>query len=317
MQSSKRAGCIRTAIIVLVVLNVIVVGTWLYLQPRPNRNALAIGPAAATAGPVDITIVPPVELGFLSRAEILAMRSEAVDRYPELIQGRYRPSDHVFRQIKNGAPWWGMIGQFYYGPGDYSIDGPSEESRFIMNPYLLVAAEFDGLTFWQPGDLEWNDDRITEADLNNPDFPFTCEPASLQWQTESAEVDVAYEVSSCIQLLDEWIVRPLNDTDIGFSLFAYNARDFNLNYIYISYGDSANISKPEDKPDHAIAIPHFIHRGNSCGYPGGCNNMSPYVPELDDLFIDQLPAQVTAWLWEHEPESINETPDMVVKIYFK
>jgi hypothetical protein len=316
METSKRVGRIRLVIVVLVVLNLIAIGSWLYLRPRPNKNALAIGANATITRPVDIAIVPPVELDYQSRRDVLAMRSEAVYHYPELIQGDYRPSDHVFRQIKNGLPWWGMAGQFYYGSGDQSIDGPSEESRFIMNPYLLVGAELFGLTFWLPGDLEWDDDRITESDLNSPDFPLTCDPALLQWWPEDARIEVTYQVSACIQRLNEWTVRPVDNTDIGFSLYAYNARDFNMNYIYVSYGDSVHISKP-DMPDYAIGIPHYIHQGGSCGYPGGCNNMSPYVPELDDLFINQLPAQVIVRLWEHEPGSTSETPDMVVALHFE
>lgn len=45
--------------------------------------------------------------------------------------------------------------------------------------------------------------------------------------------------------------------------------------------------------------------------------MSPDVSELDDLFIEQLPAQIITKLWGHEPGSINETPDMIVAIRFE
>jgi len=90
----------------------------------------------------------------------------------------------------------------------------------------------------------------------------------------------------------------------------------NLNYIYVSYADSQNITKGE-KLSTAYAIPHFIHQGGSCGYPGGCNNMSPPTPEIDGVEITGYPAKIVAWLWEEEPNSIEETPDMIFVLYFK
>ena len=71
----------------------------------------------------------------------------------------------MFGQVEDGRPWWGIEGQYFHGPGQRSIEGPSEESCFVLNPFLLVAVDFTGLTPWSPG-FEWNRDQIEPEDLN-------------------------------------------------------------------------------------------------------------------------------------------------------
>ena len=89
-----------------------------------------------------------------------------------------------------------------------------------------------------------------------------------------------------------------------------------MNYIYVSYEDYYNISK-QNPPTAPYAIPQYIHQGGSCGYPGGCNNMSPPTPEIDSIRITGLPARTVTWLWRQKPASLEEPPDMVFVIYFQ
>ena len=100
-----------------------------------------------------------------------------------------------------------------------------------------------------------------------------------------------------------------------FSLIAYNARDLNLNYIFVSCPDSHNTTKP-DPPTEPYRNPQFLHQGGSCGYPGGCNNISPQTPAIDNLQITGWPAQVVIWFWRDDPGSIDKSPDMVFVIDF-
>jgi hypothetical protein len=165
-------------IILLAILAACLTAIWVTYLPKPNRNALAIG-QRARASDLDIAILPPAELDFKSKAEVLESRKAAVLRYPHLISGDYEPSDAVFGQIEDGRPWWGITGHFYLGPGERSIEGPAEEARFLLNPYLLVAVEFDGLFY------SWDTRRITEGDLRRPDFPFYCEASQLRWSPRS------------------------------------------------------------------------------------------------------------------------------------
>ena len=276
----------------ILVLLLVMIGIVLGIsENRRNRNKLAVGELAQVEF-VRVVIEPPVEFDFKAREEILQLRQEAAARYSVLLSGRYKPSYDIFHQIKDGKPWYGVEGQFYYGTGERSIEGVSEEARFILNPYLLVAAEFNGF---------WNS-VLSEDQLEG--FPLYCAPHSLLWWPEESFAEVSYNASCVVERIN-----------IPLDLIAYNARDFNLNYIYVSYEDSINISN-QDQPDYAYQIPQYIHLGGSCQYPGGCNNMSPATPEINGLQVTGLPAQVEIWLWQEQPDTIEHMPDMRFIIHF-
>ena len=152
--------------------------------PAPG-NRLALG-AAAKLELVDLQVLASAELDRLSKADVLRLRRQAVMTQAPLLAADYVPSEAVFGQIVDGAPWWGIEGQFRHGPGPRSIEGPSEESRFILNPFLLVAPEFGG--FWP---------RLNDAEAR--DFPFTCYPHSLVWWPREARAEASYS-AACIGL---------------------------------------------------------------------------------------------------------------------
>ena len=83
---------------------------------------------------LDIKLNPMIELDFKTKDDIYRIRREYVFQYPQLVQADYRPEESVFGQIVDNKPWWGIAGHFYYGSGKNSIEGPSEESRFIVTP---------------------------------------------------------------------------------------------------------------------------------------------------------------------------------------
>lgn len=283
---------------------------------QAGSNRLAIGPQASVEV-LDITLQPPMELDNLPSAEILRLRQEAIARYPALLAGRYTPSRQVF-QMADGLPWWGIAGQFYYGRGGHSIDGPAEESRFLLNPYLLVGAELSGLSIWSGGQraLAWDKARITAQDLADSEFPFYCPPASLRWWPHEARAEATYNVSACLAAMNDWTLYPLGVADASFDLVAYNARDLGFGYLYWPPLSAQNLSMstPMQAP---IAISQFIHRGSSCGFPGGCNNMSPRVPELCGIQIDRLPAQTVIRLWQERPASAEQSADMTLVLIFR
>lgn len=257
----------------------------------PGAYLLATG-SRARLDRIDLSTVVPRELDGLTKAQVLQIRTVEVKKYPELLAGEYTPSEAIFGQVEDLAPWWGIEGQFRFGAGISSIDGPSEESRFILNPFLLVAPEFND---WFRG--------ISNAEAAKLDL--TCLPQSLTWWPKESRAEASY-AASCIARRQ----KP------EFDLIAYNARDMGLPYIYVSYADSLNVTKT-DAPAEPYANPQFIHRGNSCGYPGGCNNMSPSTPPIDGIRLDGLPAKVAVWLWRSKPRSIDVAPDFIFTVVFR
>ena len=254
-------------------------------------NSLALG-AAAKVDVVDIAVNAPAELNRMGKADVLARRQQAVMAYAQLLETDYVPSESVFGQMEGSANWWGIPGQFRRGPGPQSIEGPSEESRFILNPYLLVSPEFND---WWP-DL---------SDAEAAGFPFVCYPQTLRWLPREARVEATYNAACIAQRQHQ-----------EFDLIAYNARDLGLGYIYVSYEDSSNVSKLVP-PHDAYENPQFIHKGGSCGYPGGCNNMSPQTPPIDGIRLHGLPAKLVVKLWRSRPVSVAAAPDLKYVLEFR
>ena len=77
-----------------------------------------------------------IKLDLMKKTEILELREKYVSEYPELLNAAYKPSEDVFGQVEDGKPWWGILGISYYGSGQKSIEGPSKDSRYIINPFL-------------------------------------------------------------------------------------------------------------------------------------------------------------------------------------
>ena len=295
---------------------------WRSLTPQTKprlsfeTNVLAIGSEAAARDVIAINCAKPVPLNFMTKAQVLNLRREAVLLYPTLIKGSYAPAVPVFGQIEDGLPWWGTVGgwYFYHVPGESSILGPAEQSRCLLNPYLLVAADVRTETV-NGDDWRWDTNKATEADALNGRVPLVPHPTDLRWMPARCRADVTYHVTQFVADANPYMLNKLRDDRAVADLTAYNARDFGLHYIYVSYKDSTNVSK-ERPPAEAYDNPQFLHRGMSCGYPGGCNNRSPTTPVLDDLKLSPLPATLTVLLWHRKPDTVTDAPDFTFFVHF-
>ncbi len=277
---------------------------------KASNNSLKLGPLALVPDGTLIPLNPPQHFNYMTRAEVLKLRANAVMSHAQLINSPYEPAASVFDEITNGKPWWGMAGQYIWGEGLRSIEGPSEESRFILNPFLLVAAN--------PWTAKiWNAAQITGQDLQNPDFPYTWTPQELKYWPRRRMAQVIYDVTAFngkLKQLDNKL--EITDENVRFGLVAYNARDFGFNYLYISAGLSSNIENAK-KLNDPVEIGQYIHTGDSSKYPGGCNNMSPAVDEIDQLSVTKLPARATVLLWKRRPARLGDTPDFSFVLDFK
>jgi hypothetical protein len=263
-----------------------------FLASPPTRNRLAVLQAdvtqAAVAAPEFLRIPynAPQEFDGATKAQVLSVRSQAVLQQPFLIKnGAYSPDDAIFRQLEDGKPWWGLEGEYVTGPANnHGPDGASEESRFILNPFLLVAPDFYPPTaLGKPGALP-------------------CEPKSLVWAPKLALAEVTYS-SACVQ----------QNTAQVFDLVAYNAKDLGLPYLAVNWENSTNLDQ-KNKAETPYKNLQYLHRGPSCQYPGGCNNMSPRTPPIEHFMFTQPQGSMEVWLWQERPQNRHTTPDFRFRI---
>jgi hypothetical protein len=254
-----------------------------------------------------IPLRDPENYNFKSREEILELRRKYVNLTPQLVLGTYTPSEW-FSAIEDGKPWWGLAGRSVWGRGEKSIEGPAEESRFLSNPLLLVGADPASAAIFKPS-------AIQPSDLQSADFPYAWKPTKLIYWPDKKLARVVYAVSVFNEQLFKWrdkLIKPIIYP--AFSLVAYNARDFGLHYIFLDETKSMNVenyAKPKAEP---VLIGQMIHCGGTCGYKGGCNNMSPQTLSIDRIKYTKLPARAYIKLWKDKPDSVTKPADMVFMV---
>lgn len=248
---------------------------------------------------VKIPINDMIDFDFKTKEEILELRKQSVLQHPELVNNAYQPSENVFGQIQDNKPWWGVLGFSYYGDGPKSIEGVSWHSRFVLNPYLLV-----GLTDCYAHRVK--DSKVVPQAI----YP---KPSDLTWFPDSNYAIVTFDIT------DFWRKQTAmyNNKPSGdiLCLASYNARDLGYNYLYVDEGKSKNITSLNQK-EKPLEIPFFFHCGESCGYEGGCNNVSPTAPNFR-LKVNKIPAMASIKLWRNKPNSLEDKAEMVFLINIK
>lgn len=246
-------------------------------------------------------INPPRNLNFKTDKEIFSVRKKMISSYPIFFKGKYDPrTSSVFQQIEEKKPWWGLKGLMCYGPGNLSIEGVSDESRFIDNPFLLVTIE------------EGHALALLENKGNCPlSYP---KPTKIVFDSDKRIFHVNYSVSSHDKALSNVAsANHIKPSQMTYSFNGRNAIDFGIPYVYatnfknLHFTDSNNISKSP------YQFKDFIHVGGSCGYPGGCNNGSPTQTETN-FQIDKYPASISFKLWKSQPASVNDKADLTYEI---
>lgn len=266
-------------------------------------NELAVGPLAKVNDAIRLESSPMREFDSMTRADIEAMRIAIINQHSNLLTHAYTPCDQVFGLVEDRKPWWGAKGDCIWGPGERSIDGDSEESRFVLNPFILVGVNSYTSNIWDP-------DKVTEEDLARTDLPFYWMPSSVRWWPAQRMGEVRYDVTDFMKRLNQYRPKLKGDALAAeFALVAYNARDFGYNWLWISKEMSRNIEWTAN-PREPVRLEQFIHCGITCAYPGGCNNMSPHTA-LDSVKFSKLPALAYVELWKQKPRTTGDAPDMI------
>lgn len=256
-----------------------------------NPNALRQVHKDPPAKEIEIFLNSPVELDYLTKKEVYGLRKKYVDQHKDLIEEPYEPLEYTFGQIVGGKPWWGIRGQFCNGNGDRSIEGLSEETRFIANPFHLL--------------------YLTEGMAYRKEscFPVYPRPYKLLWSLDEPKAIAKYDLTKFYQ--DKDYVGHFRYLE-SLVFDRINAIDFGYNYLFIDPKLSKGVGSTKDSRvlKEVCLIRGFIHLGGSCGYPGKCNNGSPTQPELY-FRVSKLPAKVYCKLWKTRPKSKKDKADFV------
>lgn len=269
---------------------------------RTTPNRLRIGENAPGDEVISISLQEPAEFDGLTRKELIRLRIDSIGESSILIEGDYGPMIKPFGSIIDKKPWWGLEGEFCYGyGGKESIRGASEESRFFLNPFLLLGLD-EGKAF------------ISGSKNCHPVYP---RPTRLTWDPSRAKAQVDYDMQ---RFFKEKIRYPVwaNGEENTFDLDNTNARDFGYTYMYVDKDRSFGVA-PLNSPsifDQPVNLRSLIHLGSSCGYPGGCNNGSPYDSRLMFSLLE-TPALLSCKLWQDKPASVEEPADFTFAINFQ
>lgn len=285
----------------------------------PDGGAVAPDALRPIEGPYDVPINAPSEFDGLTRDEVFDLRREAVGEHSGLrgaagLGGAYEP-ESVFGQIADGLPWWGIDGNFIWGSGERSADGPSEEARFVLNPYLLIASNTRYL-FWQGLD----DATVESLREQHEDFPLWPQPIRLTWWPEERRAEVVYDETGFAALVGE--IDLSREVAPSFNVYqvGYNARDLGLSHAYMSLDESQNVAMLDEAGEPTepvvVEIGQFIHAGSSCALPSGCNNMSGGWLVAGALRVTALPARARMRLWTSAPGS-SADPDFTFDLAYE
>lgn len=260
------------------------------LKPNENMETLNINPLLSYTGK--------------TKEEILKIRTEFV-KSSLFKNEKYTPKDAVFGQIEDKKAWWGIdyITCFDKStPANNRSKGNSEESRYINNPNILVGVQMSK-SFVKTNNLK--------EFCNDKTLLFI--PKSIKYDKKDKVIIITYKVSKNA-------IKRINKRYIQYLLVGINARDFGYNWVFANntqniffLPENLNSTLINQKPQ---IFKDFIHLGTACKVDGGCNNASPYQPEMS-FYLKNLPADMTLSLWKSKPLIKHQPADIYVKMIFE
>ena len=233
------------------------------------------------------------ELNNKTKEEIYELRKFFVSK-SIFNNASYSPDENIFGQIESNKPWIGIKAMNYRWIQESIPEGLSEESRFINNPSALVM-------------LNMAYKNVTYGRHFDQDMYLL--PKTIAYYRGENTIKIIYSLERFIgELRNEFKTTRI------YTLDGTNARDFGFQWVY-AYNTN-NVSFDNDSvKDIPQMFMNFFHLGHSAGYPGGCNNGSPYQQELNFAII-RLPAHIYLKLWKMPPSSADEKADISLDLIF-
>lgn len=234
-----------------------------------------------------LEINPPVDLNFLDRESVFALRKEYVSR-SLFAKEDYKPEDSpVLSGIQSEKPWVGLFSEGKYLSKKFKINqGVSEESRFLNNPNVLVGLAISTV-------------QTCAKDEDNP--ALTTLPKKLSWVPDLKTVVVEYNLSDYYKVA---LCEGQRTRKHEFRLTGINARDLGYPFVYANELENITFLNEGNISSSPAELSDYIHTGGACGLEGGCNNGSPYQPNLV-FYLNRLPEKAKTSmrlkLWKKAP----------------
>lgn len=240
-------------------------------------------------GNIGLNVNPVSDYDNLSKEDIYSLRKKYVSESLFSYNG-YEPSEEVFGQIQSYKPWYGLT---YSGcivntiGTNKVIEGPSEESRFVNNPNMLVGIVSGA-----------QDVPLGHSVCFDKDF--WAMPESMSYDSTTKTITAIY-----------------NFRYKGYYILTgINARDFGYRYVFADKVENFKFRNTPNISEQVFEFVDYIHLGGSCKFNDGCNNGSPHQRYLDFTF-DDFPAELHIKLFRERPSTTHVTPDINYKIIFK
>jgi hypothetical protein len=275
--------------------------------PKQSENALLLG-YGAPADPVIFEPVTPISLSGLSKEKILELRVAAVNKYSQLIKGKYVPSDWVFGRIQDGAGWFGIQQFFLTGKGEGSTTGPSYLSSTVLSPFQLVIPTFWGLSIWADTNLKWKPEVVANPSVIQA-IPYQPTAGAVVWNASAARAEVTWLVQKFLEESEYYLQTPLHIGNIDFGVSLVNAMDMNFKYVTLDLQNSSGVAAPRQGDPASPISEYFGYSKGTCGNKEGCNHFWNLTPPLDTITVHHLPAVATFKLWYQKPAATSDQGD--------
>lgn len=232
-----------------------------------------------------------------TKAEIYKIRKYYVSK--SIFKSKdYEPNERVFGAIKDRLPWRSIFTEACCaGLKQVETRGWSEESRFIDNPTMLI-----GLTYEAPRERNRSRRYGTLAWVI---------PYRITYSPKEKLITAYYKNLQILNAI--YSIETINAQDFGYKY----GKMYSKHKIYF-LDKNDNISK------NIYEFRDLIHRGQSCGVPGGCNNASPYIKGyvfnpaggVSKTYHPLFNHTFDFKLWKQKPKDSDAVPDMTYRIVF-
>lgn len=276
----------------ITLLVIIFASAYFLLPPQSANKTVKNNAKTVPQKDINLTINSLSNYNYIDKNELLKMRKNYVNK-SVFKDKKYVPNAEIFGQVQSKKPWWGIDNLTCYTKNsdtNSNIKGLSEESRYLNNPNMLLGLR---LSERYPQEL------IGESFCADKEIKELM-PVKMTYNPKIKMITAVYEANDNFSMV--YTTGKNRRNKVRFLLHGINAKDAGYNYIFASGEQNVMFGNFSDKTAEMepVEILQFLHTGNSCKIAGGCNNVSPYQPELE-FSIQKLPAEIMFSLWKTKP----------------